>query len=193
MVLCIYEALDRVEGYFTFTRETDVLASLEGLSLSLERTSENERAWKFAIISAHLLLQGSISITLREGNGFQTRRPKQLEKWLKAYENGQDLPLPQLDNFMELFDRTFDDADYKIDRDLISWLNETRNGLIHFNTDSYSIETGSMIAAIQEAVKAAKLGPKLANGIFFYDEQNRELFELLCRTVEDQLIQKPDA
>lgn len=175
-------------GHVFIDRVSDAISSLEELSSCLERSSNSDSAWKFAIISVHCALQGYMCIALHNGrNSFQTWKNDQSKKWQQAYDNKVELPaIPQLDFFMQLFDKLFS-GNQTIDRQLIFWLNETRNGLVHFNTDSYSIEKDSIILAIKEYIKAIKLTPSLALDNFFYEEVNREIFLSLIARVEGQL------
>lgn len=174
--------------YVQFDRLLDAESSLVELCSCLERTSESDHSWKFAIISAHCALQGYLCIALHNGNSFQTWKNNQYKKWQIAYDNKEELPDPQLDFFMELLDKVFVSKE-SIDRHLISWLNETRNGLVHFNTSSYSIERASIINAIKEAFKAIKLTPSLAKGNFFYDVGQQAAFRKACENVDSSLSQ----
>ncbi len=131
-------------------------------------------------------------MALRGGAGFDTWKPKEFQRWKAAYDIGEDFPIPKLDYFMDLVDRLFQN-DSGIDRDLISWLNDTRNGLIHFNTGVYSIERATMIDAMKSAVAATVEAPRRSKGIFFYEEWQSERFGFLCGSVNDRLRHIADA
>ncbi|WIO74750.1 hypothetical protein QP938_02265 [Porticoccaceae bacterium LTM1] len=175
-----------MEGYINFDRQIDLHASLEELLVHARTSFDSTRACKWALISAHSALQASMCMALRGSAGFDTWKPNHLKKWLEAYEKGDELPDPQLDFFMDLFDKLFSE-DSGLDRHLIKWLNETRNGLIHFNTDSYSIEKASIIAAISESMKAVAKTPDLSTGIFFYEEGQVETFNNLCNEIAKKM------
>jgi len=181
-----------MQGYVDFDRFVDLEASLEELLMQIHKEPMTTTSWKWALISAHAALQGAVCIALRGSAGFDTWKPHHLRKWLKAYDEGSDLPDPQLDFFMELFDKLFD-SDSGIDRCLILWLNETRNGLVHFSTDSYSIERTSIVEAMSEAVTATMATPTLSRGIFFYEEQHIERFRSLCEAIGARLKGLADA
>jgi len=181
--------------YVRFDRASDVRSSLEELSSCLTRCLDTDNALKYAIISVHCALQGCLCIALRDGNSFQTWKKKQYIKWQKHYDanlQGLQAPeIPQLDFFMSLYERVFS-ADKDLNSDLIIFLNETRNGLVHFNTDSYSIERASIIESIIEAVKAIKKTPDQAQGIFFYKEYESQHFISLINQIEGQLELMPN-
>ncbi|MBX8601269.1 hypothetical protein K5D40_03355 [Pseudomonas cichorii] len=175
-----------MRGYIKFDRFIDLEASLEQLLSQIQGKPMTPTSWKWALIAAHSALQGSICIALRGSAGFDTWKPSHLKKWLEAYEKNMDLPDPHLDYFMELFDRLFD-SEPGIDRNLIKWLNESRNHLIHFNTDHYSIERKSIICAIDASVYATIEASTRSKGIFFYEEQQPERFHTLCESIRASL------
>ncbi len=180
-----------MEGYIEFDRFIDLETSLEQLLAQIQVEPMTATSWKWALISAHAALQGAVCIALRGSAGFDTWKPKHLKKWLTAYDNGANLPDPQLDYFMELFDRLFG-SESGIDRDLINWLNQSRNGLVHFNTDSYSICRASIVNAINEAVIATMAAPTRSKGLFFYEEWQSDGFRSLCDRIGARLKELKD-
>ncbi|MDX1633794.1 MAG: hypothetical protein R3280_04100 [Marinobacter sp.] len=173
-----------MEDYLDFDRQEDVLSSLEEFCASLERAKHSDRAWKYVMISAHNALQGCICIALRNGNAFQTWNERHLKKWLEAYRKGDDLPDPKLNFFLELYDKLFENEGM-LDRGNIEWLNETRNGLVHFNTDSYAIHKPSILDACDEAFQAIMLTPQKSQGIFFYTEDQEKDFSKLVSEIRE--------
>ncbi|MCE1054441.1 MULTISPECIES: hypothetical protein [Pseudomonas putida group] len=171
-----------MKGYIKFNRFVDLEASLEQLLSQIHREPMTPTSWKWALIAAHSALQGSMCIALRGGAGFDTWKPSHLKKWLEAYEKSVDLPDPHLDYFLELFDRLFC-GESGIDRCLISWLNETRNNLVHFNTDHYAIERKSIISSINASVSATIVASTRSKGVFFYEEQQPDRFHTLCESI----------
>jgi hypothetical protein len=175
-----------MEGYIRFDRFIDLETSLEQLLAQIQGAPMTATCWKWSLIAAHSALQGAVCIALRGSAGFDTWKPSHLKKWLAAYENNEDLPDPQLDFFMELFDKLFG-RESGINRDLISWLNGSRNTFIHFNTDHLSIDRKSIVSAIEESVTAIIEAPTRSQGIFFYDEQQLQRFEVLCQSIRARL------
>lgn len=169
-----------MRDYLSIDRQDDVLASLNSFIDSLGSLARSELSWKYAIVSIHSALQGCMCIALRNGNSFQTWKDRQFKKWYEAYNSGKeglDMPnTPQLDYFMELFDKCFTRTDV-VDREKINWLNETRNNLVHFNTDSYAIRLDSITESCLEALNAISKTPAVSQGIFFYEEDQKSIFE----------------
>lgn len=168
-----------MEGYINFDRFSDALASLEQLCDNLEKAKVSDKSWKFSIISSHCALQGFMCMALHNGNSFETWKNNHYKKWQKAYDEGAALPEPHLDFFLELYRKLFT-TNTNIDASLIEFLNETRNGLVHFNTDSYSIELDSIVSSIKEVIAAIELTPSLAKGVFYYEEHHERLFKDTC-------------
>ena len=169
--------------YISFDRQDDALVSLAMTCDALERTNIDVRYWKHAIVASHNALQGFICISISNGNSLLTLKKQHMKKWLQAYEKDDAYPDTQLDYFIELFDKRFS-SDSGVIRDSINWLNDTRNMFIHFNIDSYSVCHRSAHHCVSEAIKAIKLTPALANGIFFYEQCQREEFVSLCIKAE---------
>jgi hypothetical protein len=170
-------------GYINFDRQNDALVSLAMTCDAVEKASTDLRYWKHAIVAAHNSLQGFICISISDGNSLLTLKKQHMKKWIKAYENDDDYPETQLDYFMELFDKRFSPESGVI-RDSINWLNDTRNMFIHFNIDSYGVCHHSAHNCVSEAIKAIKLTPTMARGIFFYEESQGEEFGFLCKRAE---------
>jgi len=181
-----------MEGYIRFDRFIDLETSLEQLLAQIQGTPMTATCWKWSLIAAHSALQGAVCIALRGSAGFETWKPSHLKKWLVAYENGEDLPDPQLDFFMELFDRLFG-KESEINRELISWLNESRNNFIHFNADQFSIERKSIVDAIDESVSAMIAASARSKGIFFYEKRQPERLDALCQSIRARLKTLADA
>ncbi|WP_139835861.1 hypothetical protein [Pseudomonas sp. R16(2017)] len=181
-----------MKGYIRFDRFIDLETSLELLLSQLQKTPMAATHWKWALIAAHSSLQGAICLALRGSAGFNTWKPKDLKKWLKAYEDEEVLPYPQLDYFMELFDKLFG-KEPGLDRCLIDRLNNYRNSFIHFNSDHLSIASESIIDAIDVSVSAIIAAPTRSHGVFFYDEWQSERFNALCQDIRTRLKTLADA
>lgn len=175
-----------MEGYIRFDRFIDLETSLEQLLAQIQGAPMTATCWKWALIAAHSALQGAMCIALRGSAGFDTWKPNFIKKWLEAYENKKDLPSTQLDNFMNLFDRLFDNKS-EIERDLINSLNMHRNNFIHFNTDHFYIERELIIDAINESMSAIIAAPGRSKGAFFYEELQLERFNALCQSIREKL------
>ena len=165
-----------MSDYAYFDRHTDGLASLHEFCKCASLVDQCPSNWKYSIISIHNALQAYLCLCLSGGNGFQTWNKKGIGKWLDAYRERSPLPSIKLDVFMELYDRGFHESSSEA-RANIAWLNNTRNKLIHFNQDSFSIHIQSAYLCCKEAVLAIQSTPNSAIDIFFYEEEERQRFD----------------
>lgn len=174
-----------MENYVNFDRQDIGQTSLAEASSCLSRIHGNKHLWKYAIISIHNALQCYLSIALRGGSGINTWKKLHVKKWLKAYdecvrtEGQKTLPDVQLDYFMELYDKLFRNKPSE-ERDLINRLNEIRNEFIHFNSDSFSVGELSMLFSFKQALKDIQETQNLSNGIFFYNDEQKDAFTSSC-------------
>lgn len=175
-----------MDEFIRFDRQTDALTSLVIFSDCMEKVTGSQNFWKYAIISIHNALQGYMCISLRAGNSFLTWKENHFKKWMKAFENGGECQYPQLDFFMELYDKLFTDEE-NIDRSNISWLNNNRNNMIHFNNDFLSMDPNSAYICCKEALEAIKLTQSLSKGLFFYEEDQKTSFNKAVKRAENVL------
>jgi hypothetical protein len=169
-----------VEDYVNFDKQDIGQASLDEACSCLIRIRGNKHLWKYAIIAIHNALQCYLAIALRGGSGIDTWKKSHAKKWLKAYEANEDLPNVQLDYFMELYDKLFISKPAK-QRDLVYFLNETRNEFIHFSSDSYSVHEPSMMAAFGQALEDIQTTPSVSKGIVFYSDEQEAKFTAACK------------
>lgn len=181
-----------MEDNINFDRHDIGQVSLVEASECINRIHNNKHFWKYAIISIHNALQCYLSIALRDGSGIDTWKDSHSKKWLKAYdeclinEGIKDLPNVQLDNFMNLYDKLLTEKSAE-KRELINWLNDTRNAFIHFNNDLYSVHESDMMAAFKLALETIQEIPSLSKGIFFYNEKQQENFTITCNELTNKL------
>ena len=164
-------------------RRSDALLSLEMFGDCLKKAHENQIFWKWSIVSIHNALQAYVCMSLRGGSSFRTWRERDLKKWMIAYDNNEQLPDPNQDIFMNLYDKLFNESE-QVDREKINSLNTRRNELIHFNQDGWSFLVADLHSYCSEALKATRLAPDLANGMVFYRNQEREDFERILQHAE---------
>ena len=145
-----------------FDRVNIVETSLVEFCSCMERSESNELLLQYAVISIHNALQGTMTLALRNPEVTKTWKKSHAKKWVE-----KELPkqlatqglyqpddFPQLDLFMELYDKYFSSHPNEIDKDSINDLNNHRNNFIHFNTDILSLEKKYIISSCNEAVKA---------------------------------------
>jgi hypothetical protein len=172
-----------------FERLSIAKVSLEEFCSCIERVKDNELLWGYMIISIHNSLQNYIVAGLRNDNIIDTWKNKEAKKWKKkynlTYQGINDPETPQLNFFLELYDKAFVN-EISIDRSFIERLNSLRNEFIHFNTDSFDLEKEYAISICNEAIKALKVTPKQFKKLFQYEQQQSD-FKYLCLKAEHLL------
>lgn len=175
-----------IENYVDFSRQDIGQVALDEASSCLTRLPSNKHLWKYAVIAIHNALQCYLSIALRGGSGIDTWKKADAKKWSTAYRENAALPDVQLDYFMDLYDKLFTGKPTE-NRNLIKFLNATRNEFIHFNSDSYSVDEPSIIDAVTQAIEDIQITPRLSKGIFFYDNEQQMRFDSACNALSLQI------
>lgn len=171
-----------------FDRQDEGISSLYAFRDSLRVLTDDPRYFKYCIISIHNALQAYMCIALREGNSFNHWKKRDLKDWLRKYKDEDELPLPGLDRFLNLYKRLFDASDSTA-FDKIRWLNETRNTLIHFNIDGLSFTAEEAFDCCTEAFHKVIETIGLAKGIVFYEDSQEQEFLTVKKEIEAELSQ----
>jgi hypothetical protein len=174
--------------WVNFDRHDEGISSLKAFHDSLKALKDDPHYFKYCIIAVHNALQTYICIALRQGNSFNHWKKRDLEEWLKNYDDDQELSLPDLDNFLNLYKRLFDASDSRV-YDQIRWLNEKRNTLIHFNIDSLSFTAEEGLNACSVAFQKIIESVSMAKGIVFYTDAQKMEFETITNNIRQALKQ----
>lgn len=169
-----------------FDKVNIVKTSLVEFCSCMERSESNELLLQYAVIAIHNALQGTMTLTLGNPEIANTWKKPHAKKWAE-----EELPkqlatqglyqpdkFPQLDFFMELYDKYFSSNPNVINRDYINDLNNHRNNFIDFNTDILSLEKQYIITSCSEGVKA----------IIYILKKENEIFGSAQKSIEDLLI-----
>lgn len=172
--------------YLSYDKQTIGQISLEEICSSLERMKCNFHLLQYMVISFHSALQCYMTVALRGSSGINTWKKTHAKKWLKAFQNNEELPDVQLDYFMELYDKLYKNVK-EINRRDINYLNETRNEFIHFVSDGFATHIPSILCSCKAALEAILLTPQKSKGIFFYEDEQEEKFYKTCNKIKDLL------
>lgn len=172
--------------WVSFDRQDEGISSLYVFRDSLKALKDDPRYFKYCIISIHNALQAYICIALRQGNSFNHWKKKDLKEYLTRYREDDEISLPELDRFLNLYKRLFDTSE-SASFDKIVWLNDTRNTLIHFNIDSLSFTAEEAWDCCAEAFHKVIEAISLAKGIVFYENRQEEEFSAIKQEIELEL------
>lgn len=131
------------------------MRSLEWAELQSRALAVDPYQWKWVLIGLHNAVQGFMVLALWNGNGLLALRDRIAAKWLKAYNNGGPYPAEKLDEFMNLYTKVKDSANFHVvgagpfipgstHDESFSRLNEFRNEFIHFTPKGWSLQLAGL-------------------------------------------------
>ncbi len=146
------------DEYLETDEAADVICSLELLLLAIKRTKNDLCYWKWAIISLHNAIQGSMVCQLSGTANLGACTEKSADKWLKWYNGGRNGSAPNLKLAYppELFkrishpeERIADTEIFKLEVDsnhkrAFKLLCNFRNQFTHFQPTSWIIEIAGL-------------------------------------------------
>ena len=139
--------------FITMTREEDVLESLEHCALSLKKTRQSGRSWKWVIISLHSALQGAMVCHL-SGSDNQGALDEKSAKKAPPSESKLDFP-------KKLFEKLRSQIGTDITKqhqELFTRLNDDyRNELTHFKFNSWNEDTDCMKETVRGGLEIVSL------------------------------------
>lgn len=172
-------------------RQDEGITSLYVFRDSLKALKDDPRYFKYCIISIHNALQAYVCIALQEGNSFNLWKKKDLKEWLKKYEDNDELSIPDLDRFLNLYKRLFG-ASNSTSLKKIEWLNVTRNALIHFNIDLLAFPAEKALnyctEAFHKVIEAFRVGKEKK----CYDDRQQGEFAEVQKEIESELLHVED-
>ena len=142
-------------SYLRTDEQEEAVRSLEFAEVQARTLSTDAYAWKWVLIALHNAAQGFMVLALWNGNGLLAMRPKVAKKWLEAYRSGGPYPADKLDEFLNLYVKSKDPANFHTvgagpfvpigSHDLsMSQLNEFRNTFTHFTPKGWSLELAGL-------------------------------------------------
>ena len=136
--------------YLRTSEQEEAVRSLEWAATQAKLIEGDPYLWKWVIISLHNASQGFMVLALWNGNGLLSMTDKVAEKWLNAHQNGTPYPKDRLDEFLNLYRKSKDPANFNYlgsapfsgasQHDAsFKDLNEFRNEFIHFTPKGWSL------------------------------------------------------
>ena len=152
-------------GYWYTDTESDAVGSLSAAADFLERARRDTFYWKWSVVALHSAVQGLLVLSLDQGNGLLVQKPGRTKEILAALEGGPGRLEPYMDNFMGLYRKAQDPANYSgshppipIDPALtaaIEAFDQWRHDFLHFNSKGWSIDLELLASRCGAALSAA--------------------------------------
>ena len=188
-----------------FDKHIISLTSLEILLHCLKSVKENDAYWQWIFISLHSAVQAYMVLALTRSNSLMTYKEKDMQSWMKSYENNDPLPECKLDFFDELYKKTktssfvfYTNTQVFVPSprqdENISKLSKLRNDFIHFSSDSLNLIIGdSSLQLVSDCLDYIEFLAFQSNNIVWFekhykDETQRLLFE--CRSVINSMTEE---
>ena len=141
--------------YLRTDEHEEAISAVEMVAESLEKAKSNWYQWKWALLALHRAVQGFMVLALRGTNSLAVLKADDAKAWVKAFEEGDPLPLVSLDEYLNLYKKVKGDAmlQYVISRRFvpkgtqggsIKMLNRLRNQFIHFVPKNWSLEVSGL-------------------------------------------------
>ena len=171
------------EIWFHTDEKEDAIAAMAMFAESSSRLLDDEKYWKWAVISLHNVFQSVMVIFLRIGDDFLLMRQEDAEAWLAAHENGEPYPETKMDSFMNLYGKMKKTprGGYKFkpkgqQGSSIKKLNMFRNQFIHFMPMGWSIEMSGMPSICIDCLDIIKELEENFLCVRWSDEEQRKHF-----------------
>lgn len=179
------------------------ITSLEILLHCLKSVKEKATYWQWIYISLHSAVQAYMVLALTGSNSLMTYKEKDMQNWMKSYDNNDALPDCKLDFFDELYNKTKTSSFEFYTNTLvfipspeqdesISRLNKLRNVFVHFISDSHVHFLGdSPYELVTDCLDYIEFLAFQSNNIVWFEEHHRTETETLlseCRSTIKHLI-----
>jgi len=171
------------EIWFRTDEKEDAIAAMAMFAESSFRLLDDDKYWKWAIISLHNVFQSAMVIFLGVGDDFLVMRQEDAEAWLAAHENGDPYPDTKMDSFINLYGKLKKTTrgNYKFkpkgqQSRSIKKLNLFRNQFIHFMPMGWSIKMNGMPSICKDCLDIIRELEENFLCIRWADEEQREHF-----------------
>ena len=184
--------------YLRTDEQEEAVRSLEWAELQTRSVASDPYVWKWVFVSLHNAAQGFMVLSLWNGNGLLSLRPKVAAKWLKAYENGGPFPTEKLDEFLNLYAKVKDPGNFSTvgstpfapgarhDQSL-EQLNSIRNTFTHFTPKGWALELAGLPGICLDTIGLMRFLGITSTAILWHRPAHRTRAEKALRRLEKTL------
>lgn len=162
--------------YWHTDAESDAVGSLSAAADFLGKVASDPNYWKWSVVALHSAVQGLLALSLRQGNALLVQKPGRTKAILSALDGGPGSLEPYMDNFMGLYCKAQDPANFHgspppIPQDsslksAVEAFDQWRHDFLHFNSKSWGIDLQTLGSRCQSAFLVAEL--ILKSGTIFW-------------------------
>ncbi|WP_223618953.1 hypothetical protein [Lysobacter sp. ESA13C] len=142
----------------------------------------DQKNWKWAVVALHSAAQGFLVLSLRKGNNLLVQKPSHAKTMLAALEGGSGSLEPYMDNFIGLYRKARDPANFvgcappvPSDLDLeadMKAFDQMRHDFLHFNSKGLSISRSFMRSRCNSALSL--VAQLLQSRVIFWHDEDFE-------------------
>jgi len=152
--------------YWYTDTESDEVSSLSAAADFLDRATSDSNYWKWSVVALHSAVQGLLTLSLRQGNALLVQKPGRAKEILSALEGGPGRIEPYMDNFMGLYRKAQDPANFlgsqppvppdcTLER-AVEVFDQWRHEFLHFNSKGWSINIPMLVSRCHSASLVAE-------------------------------------
>jgi hypothetical protein len=191
-LLAAIREITKMELWLRTDEHEEAVSALEMIAESSALVLKDSYRWKWVLIATHNALQGFMVLALRQGNGLKALKDHIAAKWLKAYREGGEYPIEQLDSFLNLYKKVKSDqmicfvhsqsfsAKNSHDKS-VKKLNSFRNEFIHFVPKGWSLELTGLPEICLDCLEVAEFLGWQSGNVPWYEERHKERAELALK------------
>ena len=185
--------------YLRTDEQEEAIRSLEWAELQARTLDTDAYAWKWVLIALHNAMQGFMVLALWNGNGLLALRPSVAKKWVKAYESDGPFPAEKLDEFLNLYLKVKDPANFHTigagpfepggthDQSM-SRLNEFRNMFTHFTPKGWSLELAGLPQICLDVLEVMTFLGLQTTAVLWYKSTRRTRTERALKRMTKTLL-----
>lgn len=161
----------------------DLVATLELATVFLLQSRTDERYCKWFIQALHSAVQSTAALALENGNGFLVQKPGTAQRMLEAHAKDIGAVEPNMDNFDRLIKKSLDKANVRGSAVPLedhghcvglASLNKLRDGFVHFNVKSWSIEFALILDLARFSSSYIEHYTVLTSAILWHEESHQQ-------------------
>ncbi len=159
---------DMGESWLITDGAVETVSAFEVFAEEAQRLSSDPYRWKWAIISLHSGLQGSMVLALQGSHGLHVLRKEDAKRWLEAHERGGPYPGDlKLDDFLSLYEKIKSDKMLKYVNSKkfvpkgtqggsVNLLNRLRNEYVHFTPRVWALDLAGLPTMALDCLSVAE-------------------------------------
>ncbi len=152
--------------YWRTDTESDAVGSLSAAADFLGKATSDPNYWKWSVVALHSAVQGLLTLSLRQGDALLVQKPGRAKAIISALDGEPGSLEPYMDNFMGLYRKAQDPANFLGSQppippeptleNAVEVFDQWRHDFLHFNSKSWSINLQTLVSRCQSVLLVAE-------------------------------------